>query len=279
MNAWRCMLHLVAKELTANLKSWWIAIMGLVCAVLSWFVGAYGFSFTGGQVQVETLLVSIVHLQLYTVPLLGLLLAYDSILGERESGMFDLHLALGLGKVTFLLGKWFGLMVSLWIALLPSMAVQGWSLLAAGGGSQTFVWFVGYALLLSGAVVSLGLLLSSLSLNCGTIVSLSVGVWLLLAVLMDFAIIGVLAFTDGAAPDWIVNALIVANPLGLYRLLSYLTFFPEQVEALLHIRGEGLAFAVFALLLWIVGPVFFTWVRLARQYRPIAIAIDIDEED
>lgn len=273
MNNRQRMGYLVAKELVANLKSWWIAITGLAAAALSWFVGAHGFAFTGGQVQVETLLVSIVHLQLYIVPLLGFLLAYDAILGERESGMFDLHLALGLGKGTFLAGKWLGLMVSLWIALVPSLAVQAWSLVAAGGETGTFVWLVVYAGLLSGAVISIGLLLSSLSLNRGTIISLSVGVWLLLAVLMDFAIIGVLTLTQGDVPDWIVNALVVVNPLGLYRLLSYLTFFPGQVEALLHIRSGGLMLAGLALLSWIAGPVLLTWYRLTRQYRPIAVDV------
>lgn len=265
--------QLVVSELVANLKSWWIAIMGAVCTGLSWFVGAHGFSFTGGQVQAETVLVSIVHLQLYTVPLLGLLLAYDAVLGERESGMFDVHLALGLSQGVFLVGKWLGLMASLCIALVPSMAIQAWSLQLAGGSMREFLVFSIYAGLLGGAVVSIGLLLSTLSLNRGTVVSLCVGAWLVLAVLMDFAVIGLLAFTQGAAPDWAVNALVVANPLGLYRLLSYLTFFPQQVESLLNVRGGGLVFVAAALGAWTAGPVLLAWYALARRYRPIAVYV------
>jgi Cu-processing system permease protein len=264
------MRHLVVKELVAHLKNGWIVVMGLVCAALSWFIGAHGFAFTGGQVQAQTLLVSIVHLQLYIVPLLGLLLAYDAVLDERVSGMFDLHLALGLRKTTFVAGKWIGLLVSLWVSLMPSLAVQAWSLFSAGVGVRTYVFLLGYAGLLSGAIISIGLLLSSLSLNRSTVVSFSVGIWLLLAVLLDFAAIALLAFTQGDAPDWLVNGLIMANPLGLYRLLSYLAFFPDQVETLLNVHNGSAVFAVVALVGWIFAPVLAMLYRLSRVYRPIS---------
>ena len=270
MNMLQSMGHLVIKELVAHLKNWWIVVMGTACAALSWFVGAHGFAFTGGQVQAETLLVSIVHLQLYIVPLLGFLLAYDAVLDERVSGMFDLHLALGLRKTTFVVGKWVGLLVSLWVALSPSLALQAWSLFSAGVSARTFIFLLGYAGLLSGAIISIGLLLSSLSLNRSTVVSLSVGIWLLLAVLLDFAAIALLAFTQGNVPDWLVNALIMANPLGLYRLLSYLAFFPNQVEALLNVHNGSAFFAAIALVGWIIAPALVTLFRLAHSYRPIA---------
>ncbi|NKB67088.1 MAG: ABC transporter permease subunit [Candidatus Latescibacteria bacterium] len=270
MNRLQCLHQLAAKEVQAHLKSGWIAITGLACAALSWFVGVHGFAFTGGQVQIETLLVSIVHLQLYTVPLLGLLLAYDAILGERESGMFDLHLSLGLDKSTFLVGKWVGLSLSLWLALLPGLAVQAWSLWAVGGSSSTFILLLVYAALLGGAVLSLGLLLSCLSLNRSTVVSLGVGVWLALAILLDFAAVVLLTHTQGTAPEWLVNALITTNPLGLYRLLSYMSFFPDQVEALLGVSGFSPQLAAGAMLAWTAAPAWIALRKLGRHYRPIS---------
>ncbi len=261
--------HLASKELVANLKNWWIVIMGGLCALLSWTVGTYGFSFASGQLGQETVLVSLIHLQLYIVPLLGLLLAYDAILGERDSGMFDLHLALGVGRLSFLAGKWIGLSISLFIALVPSLALQAVAFLSVGGTAASFLVLLLHCGLLCSAVVSIGLFVSSWSLNRGTVVSLCIGSWLLLAILIDFIVVSLLAATQGDVPDWLVNGLIVGNPLGSYRLLSYLHFFPEQVEALLYARDTGWAAAILVMTLWIVGPLLATGYRLARVYRPI----------
>ena len=269
MFALRSAYYLAGKELAANLKSWWIVIMGLLCALLSWTVGSYGFSFASGELGPDTVLVSLIHLQLYIVPLLGLLLAYDAILGERESGMLDLHLALGVGRLSFLAGKWAGLTVSLWIALLPSLVLQAVAFFRAGGEPASFAALICYCGLLGGAVVSVGLLVSSSSLNRGTVVSLCIGTWLVLAVLIDFFVVSLLAITQGDVPDWLVNGLIVGNPLGAYRLLSHLHFFPEQLEALMYVREAGWQPAALVLLVWVVGPLWATAHKLVRFYRPI----------
>ena len=265
----RPMLYLAMKELVANLKSWWIVIMGLLCALLSWTVGSYGFSFASGDIGQETVLVSLIHLQLYIVPLLGLLVSYDAVLGERDSGMFDLHLALGVGRLSFLAGKWIGLSISLFIALVPSLALQGIAFLSVGGSVASFLVLLLHCGMLCSAVVSIGLFVSSWSLNRGTVVSLCIGSWLLLAILIDFIVVSLLAATQGDVPDWLVNGLIIGNPLGSYRLLSYLHFFPEQVEALLYARDTGWAAAILVMTLWIIGPLLATGYRLARVYRPI----------
>lgn len=262
-------LHLAAKELVANLKSWWIVIMGGLCALLSWTVGTYGFSFASGELGEETVLVSLIHLQLYIVPLLGLLLAYDAILGERDSGMFDLHLSLGVGRMSFLAGKWVGLSTSLFIALVPSLALQAYAFLSVGGTVSSFLVLLMHCGLLCSSVVSIGLFASSWSLNRGTVVSLCIGSWLVLAILIDFIVVSLLAATQGDVPDWLVNGLIIGNPLGSYRLLSYLHFFPDQVEALLYSRDTGWGAAIVVMVLWIVGPLLATGYRLARVYRPI----------
>ena len=264
--------YLAAKEVAANLRSWWIAIMGLLCALLSWTVSSYGFSFASGELGQDTVLVSLIHLQLYIVPLLGLLLAYDAILGERESGMFDLHLAMGVGRLSFLAGKWAGVAVSLWGALLPSFVLQAVAFVRAGGDPFVFAALMFYCGLLCGTVVSVGLFASSCSLNRGTVVSLCIGAWLVLAVITDFAVVSLLAITQGEVPDWLVNGLIVGNPLGAYRLLSYLHFFPEQLETLVQIRDAGWLPAALVLAFWIVGPLTATAHRLVRIYRPIDVA-------
>jgi len=271
MRHWVTTAYIAYKELVANLKSWWIAIMGLVCALMSWAVGSYGFSFASGQVGQETVLVSLVHLQLYIVPLLGLLIAYDAVLAERESGMFDVHLALGVSWWSFLVGKWVGLFASLSVALVPSLALQAMAFFAVGGSGAEFLVLLSYSALLGSAVVSVGLLVSSASLNRSTVVSMCIGTWLVLAVLLDFLVVGILAATQGDVPDELVNALIIVNPLGSYRLLSYLYFFPQQVESLLYARSIGYVAAVAMLVVWVVGPLLATGYKLTRIYRPVSM--------
>ncbi len=261
--------HIAAKELAAHLRNWWIVIMGGVCALLSGLIGTYGFSFAAGEAGAESVLVSLLHLQLYIVPLLGLLLAYDAVLGERESGMFDLHLSLGVSRWTFLLGKWAGLYVCLLIAVAPGLLLQGLAFVSAGGGAAAFVALLLYCALLACAIISTGLLISCCSLNRGTVVSLAIGSWIVLVVLLDFLVVGLLAATEGGVPDWVVNGLILANPLGSYRFLTYSHFFPDQVEPLLHARHVGVLSALAMMACWIIGPVLLAARTLRSIHRPV----------
>lgn len=274
METLRAILHIASKELSAHVRSWWIVIMGVVCLLLSGLIGAYGFSFASGDAGARSVLVSLLHLQLYIVPLLGLLLAYDAILGERESGMFDLHLSLGVDRWTFLTGKWIGLYVCLLVAVAPGLLIQGNAFRTAGGGWSTFAALLLYCALLASAIVSTGLLISCCSLNRGTVVSLAIGSWIVLVVLLDFLVVGLLAATEGNVPDWLVNGLILLNPLGSYRFLAYAHFFPDQVEPLLHARNVGMASALIMLGLWICAPVMLAGQRLRSIHRPVDYVSD-----
>lgn len=272
MNTTHTVLSLAGREVAAHLQSRWILVTGSLCAALSWAVAFHGFAFTGETPGHETVLVSLVHLQLYAVPLLGLLLAYDTLLGERESGMFDLHLALGIRPVEFLLGKWLGLWFSLWIALTPSAVLQAAGLLDTGGTIYQFVHFQAYAALLSGAIVSLGLALSGSSLNRGTVIALCIGAWIVQAVLLDLVVIGLLASSGGDVPTVVVDALTAAHPLGAYRQLNYLNFFPEQAVAAPHTSAASPAAAHAVLVAWILLPALAVHQRLARTYRAVPLA-------
>jgi Cu-processing system permease protein len=269
MEPLRAAIHLAAKEMSAHLRSWWIVIMGSVCALLSALIGSYGFSFASGQAGAQSVLVSLLHLQLYIVPLLGLLLAYDAILGERDSGMFDLHMSLGVSRWTLLAGKWMGLYACLLVAVAPGMLLQAYAFHAAGGGVESFLALLLYSAILASVIISIGLLISSCSLQRGTVVSLTVGTWIVLVVLLDLIVVGLLAATEGDVPDWLVNSVILFNPLGSYRLLTYAHFFPDQVEALLHARHVGVVSALLIMGLWTVGPVWLAALRLRGIHRPI----------
>jgi Cu-processing system permease protein len=271
MNPSTTVFRLALRELAVHWQSRWILITGGLYTTLSWAVAFYGFSFTGGTAGLETVLVSLVHLQLYTVPLLGLLLAYDTFLGERESGMFDLHLALGVSQWEFLLGKWLGLALSLAFVLAPGLLLQAAGLGAAGGSLGQFTRLLCYDALLGGAVVSTGLMVSGLSLNRGTVISLCIGIWLLEAVLLDFVAIGLLAATGGDIPGGVINALTAAHPLGAYRLLNYLSFFPDQMASLAHAPGVNLYSAYAVLAAWVFLPLAATQYRLSRTFKPVPL--------
>lgn len=99
--------------------------------------------------------------------------------------------------------------------------------------------------------------------------SLAVGSWIVLVVLLDLVVVGMLAATEGDIPDWLVNGVILVNPLCSYRLLTYAHFFPDQVEALLHTRGSGILTALLLLGLWVTVPVLLAGQRLRAMHRPV----------
>jgi hypothetical protein len=77
------------------------------------------------------------------------------------------------------------------------MLLEGRAFLAAGGDAGTFAALLLYCALLASAITSTGLLISSCSLNRGTVVSLAVGSWIVLVVLLDLVVVGMLAATAG----------------------------------------------------------------------------------
>lgn len=123
-----CQTRLIAiKELSDRFRSGWV----IACTVV--WLGAIGLMSLLGLLQIgrigvlgyERTVISLLSLVQYLVPLLGLLLGHDLIVGEYEERTLRPVLAGGVSRRTLLFGKWLGGCLSLATPLLLGFAIAG----------------------------------------------------------------------------------------------------------------------------------------------------------
>ena len=124
MNA---VLAVAAKEFRDRLRNRWVLAVAIVFAAFSFAITYFGGAGEGriGPSSIELTIASLVSLVIYLIPLIALLLGFDSIVGERERGSLDLLLALPITRLELLLGKFLGL-----AAALTASTVAGFGLVA-----------------------------------------------------------------------------------------------------------------------------------------------------
>ena len=116
----KVVLAIARKEFEDHLRSGWIVTIAAAFAVFALVIAFAGFGSAGtvGAGGQPATLTSLASLAIYLVPLLGLLLGYDGIAGERERGTLDLLLSYPPHPAEILMGKWLGLAGVLMASLL-----------------------------------------------------------------------------------------------------------------------------------------------------------------
>ena len=201
----RQMFTVALLELRLGIRSRWVLLSTLTLlffAVLLVFLGASPT--TGLDADPITLLVaSLATLSVYLLPLIALLLSFDSIAGEVDRCPLQLLLATPIRRSELLLGKFLGHVSVLAIAVVIGYGLAGGLALAQAEGSVTatsitgLLRLIGSSVLMGAAFVALGLLLSALARQTATAAAMAILTWLLCVVLYDLALLGGLVL----APD------------------------------------------------------------------------------
>ena len=126
-------LIIAGQEIRDGLRNKWIVAAALLLSLFALSITHLG-SAPVGAVGVSPLAISIVSLSSLTVfllPLMGLLLSYDTIVGESERGTLLLFLSYPLKRWQFLAGKFIGHCLIVTIAVLVGYGLAG-GLIVAG---------------------------------------------------------------------------------------------------------------------------------------------------
>jgi Cu-processing system permease protein len=123
----RAIVLIALKEFSDRFRSGW------VLACVSLWLGAIGLTSFLGLLQIgrigvqgyDRTVVSLLNLAQYLVPLLGLLLGHDLLVGENEERTLRLILANGISRTQLLLGKFVGGCLVLAIPLLSGFVIAG----------------------------------------------------------------------------------------------------------------------------------------------------------
>lgn len=262
MNELKRIRAVASIEFRLALRNRWVL---LATTGLLLFALALGFLSAGLSEQTRSDALSITAgslatLSVYLIPLIALILSYDTMTGEVERGTLALVLATPVSRWELVLGKFLSHISVLAIAILVGYGIAGIAIAAVHGYQMEGVWAwvrLAWTCLLLGAVFSgLGMLVSVRTAKTGTAAAIVIGIWLLLVVLYDVALLASLvADKGGFFTKVLFPYFVVANPGDAFRLFNL-----AMLEAAAPVAGiDGLArtmpfapwFAIGVLFLWL----------------------------
>jgi Cu-processing system permease protein len=223
---------IAGKELRDGLRNRWVIVTTLVMAALALTLTLVGSAPTGtvGVSAVAATVVSLSSLTIFLVPLIALLISYDAIAGELERGTMALLLSYPVSRSAVIIGKFLGASVILAIATVAGYGAGGVALAFAAGATEPGAWgafatMVGWSVVLGMVFVALGYVASAGVRDPRTSGGIAIGVWLLFALIYDMALLGLLVADQGRLMTvGLLNALLMANPTDVYRLLNFTGF-------------------------------------------------------
>ncbi len=222
---------LAGKEIRDGLRNRWIAATILALAGLALTLAFLG-SAPVGSISANALSVTVVSLSslsVYLLPLIALMLAHDALVGELERGTLLLLLSYPVARWQIVLGKFFGHLAILVLAILVGYGSAA-VLVTVLGGADKDAWLAFFALcasstLLGAVFLALGYLLSALCSERAKAAGLAIGLWLLLVVIYDLGLLGLLiADKEQALTPSLFTGLLIANPTDAFRVFNMTLF-------------------------------------------------------
>ncbi len=210
------------------------------------------------------------------MPLIALLLAYDAIVGEDESGTLLLLLTYPLGRGHILLGKFVGHGLILALATLIGFgcAMLAIAVLVEDVELNLLLW----AFWTIHAVVDVtGLGLSRAGLCAEQCVCREIhrrragagGVVLFFVLVFDLALLALLVLSEGQFNPKVLPWLLLLNPADIYRLINLSGFEPGAGSAGVLTLGSDLpvpgSMLWLCLLLWVAVPLGLAWLLFRRR--------------
>ena len=125
---------LITKEVRDGYRNRWVIMITLIMTTLALILSFLGSAPTG-TTSVSPLAVTVVSLSslsIFFIPLIALLLAYDSVVGEAERGTLTLLLTHPVSRTEVILGKFIGHLFLLTIAIVVGYGVAGLTISLTG---------------------------------------------------------------------------------------------------------------------------------------------------
>jgi Cu-processing system permease protein len=255
---------IAGKEIADGLRNRWILAATLILGLLALTIALLGSAPTGtlGVAPLAVTVASLASLSIFLIPLIALLLSYDSIVGEAERGTLLLLLTYPVTRSQILFGKLLGHCGILAIATLAGYGGAGLAVgLTQGSDPESwsaFAVLIATSILLGGAFVAMATLTSLLARERGMAAGVAVALWLFLVVLFDLALLGLLVTADRVVPPKLFGWLLLLDPADIFRLINLSGFANIRKLSGMAAIGEGTGLSqimlMAALLAWIAVP-------------------------
>lgn len=255
------------KEFCDDSRNRWTIAIAMLFAVLSLGIAYFGGAASGkvGFTSFAVTLASLTTLAAFIVPLIGLLIGYDMIVGERDGGTLLLMLSYPISRAQFIAGKFAGHCGALMMAILMGFGVAVAVMQIMQPESRTWAaWlrignFTLSASMLGASFIGLAGIISAAVKEKTRASGLALLLWLATVVLFDLILLAVLIASRGNhAEQMIFPYLLLLDPIDVFRLIN-LTLLGDGAGNELfvgmtgaHVYSPPLLYG--ALLLWCVLP-------------------------
>lgn len=263
-------LIVAAKEFKDCLRNRWFISVTLVFAILAVGLCYYGSASSGviGITNIESTIASLASLGVFLIPLIALLISYDSFVGEKEAGTLLLLLTYPLSKAQLVIGKFLGqgsvIALATFIGF-GSAAVLLATELELALVLKAFGIFISTAILLGLSFTALAYVVSLLASEKSKAAGIALVLWFLFALVFDLAILAMLVSSSEAISESLLTQIMLFNPTDIFRLIN-LAALPEAanmsdaangaISAALSTR-LSLGYLFTAMSLWVVLPLAF----------------------
>jgi Cu-processing system permease protein len=272
----RTIAIIAGKEIQEGLRNRWVLATTLLLAALALSLTFLGSAPTGnvGAGALDVIVVSLSSLTIFLLPLIALLISHDAIVGEMERGTMILLLSYPVGRYQIVLGKFCGHVLILAFATIIGYGVAAGALAISGAAVLAASWYafagmIGASIMLGAAFVAIGYLISSLARDRGTAAGASVGVWLVMVLVFDMALLGLLVADQGKIVSaTVLEYLLFLNPTDLYRLANLTGFNVSQFSGMAGLAGgadAGTSALLVGMALWIAIPLGLATASFARR--------------
>ncbi len=262
----RQILIIAAKELRDGLRNRWILATSILLAALSLSLAFLGSVPVGevGASRLSITIVSLASLTIFLVPLIALMLSYDTIIGDMECGTLLLILTYPVSHKQLILGKFLGHVTLIAIAIIIGYGAAAIAIFIVGEHIAIDEWLAYLSLLatsimLGAAFIAIGYVISVSVNEQTTAAGIAVGVWLLFILLYDMALLGVIVADQGESMRAsIFNILLMANPADAFRIFNLTGFsINASLSGMAAVAGQSalpVYISLISLAFWIFAP-------------------------
>lgn len=259
------------REFAKHVGNLWLPLVALLLLIVNLAVVRIGFSFAGPENPVDSraLLLSLIHLQMYVVPLFAFVLSYAGVIAEREQGTLDLLLSYPIAYRDLILGKWLGFCAILGVAVATGIAGAVAPMIRGDISFRALFELSLLSLLLGFSCVSLGLALSCIARDRAAAIAACVVLWVFFVFIFDLGFVFVQVVTEGSLPDASVQAILLLNPVEAFRITAILQLLPTDAVEIFGLGAGVLSipFSLAALLLWTAVPAGVAMLARRRLLR------------
>ena len=256
------------KEFKDTARSFWL-LAGSCLFVLTSLSVIYGVAALGGDFTFRPLtsvMNSLLILDVFLIPLIAVLMAYDAFVGEKEQGTLLLLLTYPVSRTALLVGKLLGQGFAFGLCFLVGSSVL--PILSAAHllpYDLIEVCKLTFALAISGWLLGLVFILISYAISlCVSTKAQALAalllIWLVSVLLYD---LGLLIFTiafEGKITNELMNICLMINPSTLFRLLNH-----DLIEAQVPSRN-ALLMGMYLCIWFVVFFLIDRWLLVRRTY-------------